>query len=121
MDFLREHAVESGRLAEKAASVSDETLIKNLKLLTKTGKLTRAAAMLFANPEDIIFGAYIRIGFFGGSSARLKYQDEVHGPLISQAHKATEMIFDKYLKGLVDIKGLQRTETYMKSCFEKLF
>ena len=113
LNFLRERAVNRGRLTKKKASVSDKTLIRNLEMLTKEGEFTRAAAMLFGNPEDIIFGSYIRIGFFGGVSARLKYQDEVHGPLISQAHRATEMIFDKYLKGLVDIKGLQRTETYM--------
>ena len=51
------------------------------------------------------------IGFF--DHGKLKYQDEIHGPLISQAHIATDMIFNKYLKALVDIKGLQRTETYM--------
>ena len=111
LEFLREHALEKNRLTQKAVDVSDETLIRNLQVLTKDGEYTRAAAMLFGNPEDVIFGAYIRIGFFEGG--RLKYQDEIHGPLISQAHRATEMIFHKYLKALVDIKGLQRTETYM--------
>ena len=111
IDFLREHAVEKNRLTQKAVEVSDETLIRNLQVLTNDGEYTRAAAMLFGNPEDIVFGAYIRIGFF--ENGKLKYHDEVHGPLISQAHKATEMIFNKYLKGLVDIKGMQRTETYM--------
>ena len=90
---------------------NDVAKFRNLQVLTKDGEYTRAAAMLFGNPEDVIFGAYIRIGFFEGG--RLKYQDEIHGPLISQAHRATEMIFHKYLKALVDIKGLQRTETYM--------
>ena len=32
------------------------------------------------------------------------YQDEIHGPLSSQAHRATEIFFNKYLKGLADIK-----------------
>lgn len=111
LDYLREHAVAKNRLTKKAVAVSDETLIRNLQVLTNDGEYTRAAAMLFGNPEDIVFGSYIRIGFF--ENGRLKYQDEVHGPLISQAHRATEMIFNKYLKALVDIKGLQRTETYM--------
>ena len=111
LDFLREHAVAKNRLTKKAVAVSDETLIRNLQVLTNDGEYTRAAAMLFGNPEDIVFGSYIRIGFF--ENGRLKYQDEIHGPLISQAHRATEMIFNKYLKALVDIKGLQRTETYM--------
>ena len=111
LDFLREHAVQKNRLTKKAVAVSDETLIRNLQVLTNDGEYTRAASMLFGNPEDVVFGSYIRIGFF--ENGRLKYQDEIHGPLISQAHRATEMIFNKYLKALVDIKGLQRTETYM--------
>ena len=111
LDFLREHAVDKNRLTEKAIAVSNETLIRNLQVLTNDGEYTRAAAMLFGNPEDVVFGSYIRIGFF--ENGRLRYQDEIHGPLISQAHRATEMIFNKYLKALVDIKGLQRTETYM--------
>ena len=111
LEFLREHAVEKNRLTAKAVAVSDETLVRNLQVLTKDGEYTRAAAMLFGNPEDVAFGSYIRIGFF--ENGRLKYQDEIHGPLISQAHRATEMIFNKYLKALVDIEGMQRTETYM--------
>lgn len=111
LDFLRQHTVEKNRLTKKAVAVSDETLIKNLQVLTNDGEYTRAAAMLFGNPEDIVFGSYIRIGFF--ENGRLKYQDEIHGPLISQAHRATEMIFNKYLKALVDIEGMQRTETFM--------
>lgn len=111
LEFLREHAVEKNRLTAKAVAVSDETLIRNLQVLTKDGEYTRAAAMLFGNPEDVVLGSYIRIGFF--ENGRLKYQDEIHGPLISQAHRATEMIFNKYLKALVDIEGMQRTETYM--------
>lgn len=111
LEFLREHAVKKNRLAKKAVAVSDDTLIRNLQVLTNDGEYTRAAAMLFSNPEDVVFGAYIRIGFF--ENGRLKYQDEIHGPLISQAHRATEMIFNKYLKALVDIEGMQRTETYM--------
>ena len=82
-------------------------------IVTNEGEYTRAAAMLFGNPEDVVFGAYIRIGFF--ENGRLKYQDEIHGPLVSQAHRTTDMIFSKYLKALVDIKGMQRTETYMTS------
>ena len=116
LDFLRKHAVEKNRLTEKAVTVSDETLIRNLQMLTNDGEYTRAAAMLFGNPEEVVFGSYIRIGFF--ENGRLKYQDEIHGPLISQAHRATEMIFNKYLKGLVDIEGMQRTENYMTT--EKL-
>lgn len=90
LDFLREHALEKNRLTQKAVAVSDETLIKNLKILTNDGEYTRAAAMLFGNPEDVVFGAYIRIGFF--ENGRLKYQDEIHGPLISQAHRAADMM-----------------------------
>ena len=43
----------------------------------------------------------------------LRYQDEIHGPLILQADKAIELIYTKYMKAFIDYEGLQRTETYM--------
>lgn len=67
--------------------------------------------MFHPDPEKWVTGAYIKIGYFGDSD--LRYQDEVHGPLILQADKVVELIYTKYMKALIDYKGLQRTETYM--------
>ena len=117
LDYLRSNAVEKGRLTQEAAGVSDNLLIENLRMLTEDGDLTRAAAMLFSDPEAVVFGAFIHIGFFvpgeSKDTYRLAYQDEIHGPLISQPERAVDLIFTKYMKALVDIEGLHRTETYM--------
>ena len=69
--------------------------------------------MFHPDPEKWVTGAYIKIGYFGDSDSDLRYQDEVHGPLILQADKVVELIYTKYMKALIDYKGLQRTETYM--------
>ena len=51
-------------------------------------------------PGKWVTGAYIKIGYFGDSD--LRYQDEVHGPLILQADKVVELIYTKYMKALID-------------------
>ncbi|MDR2162907.1 MAG: hypothetical protein LBO70_03050 [Clostridiales Family XIII bacterium] len=56
-------------------------------------------------------GAYVKIGYFETSSDLL-YQDEVHGPLITMADKAVDLMYSKYFKGLISYDGLQRIETY---------
>ena len=116
VDFFRKNAVEKGRLTEAKAAVSDELVIENLNLKTSDGEYTRAAAMLFADPEAVIFGAYLRIGFFKknktANTSSFAYGDEVHGPLVRQAEDAVDLIFKKYLKALADIEGLHRSETY---------
>ena len=76
--------------------------------------MIRAAILMFhPDPEKWVTGAYIKIGYFGDSDSDLRYQDEVHGPLILQADKAIELIYTKYMKALIDYEGLQRIETYM--------
>lgn len=61
----------------------------------------------------MITGSYIKIGYFGKSDSDLLYQDEVHGPLIEQVDKTVDLIYTKYLKALIDYKGIQRVEQYM--------
>ena len=56
--------------------------------------------MFHPDPEKWVTGAYIKIGYFGDSD--LRYQDEVHGPLILQADKVAELIYTKYMKALID-------------------
>ncbi|MDD3415259.1 MAG: ATP-binding protein [Lachnospiraceae bacterium] len=52
-------------------------------------------------------------GVGGKSDSDLMYQDEVHGPLIEQVDKTVDLIYTKYLKALIDYKGIQRVEQYM--------
>lgn len=111
-------------MTESEVNVSDELLLRNLKLFDGD-KLIRAAALLFhPMPELFATGAYIKIGYFAPVAAfgdnkeivvDLQYQDVVEGPLMLQADKATELIYTKYFKGLIDYEGNQRTETKMLS------
>ena len=122
LDAFRQKAVKSSRMTESEVGVSDELLLRNLKLFDGE-YLTRAAILLFhPTPERYVTGSYIKIGYFSlvgtfGENAEpiedLQYQDVVEGPLLLQVDKAIELIFVKYFKALVDYEGIQRTETYM--------
>ncbi len=122
LDSFRQKAVKSNRMTESEVNVSDELLLRNLKLFDGE-YLTRAAILLFhPTPEYFVTGAYIKLGYFSlvgtfGENAEpiedLQYQDVVEGPLILQVDKAIDLIFTKYFKGLIDYEGTQRTETKM--------
>lgn len=122
LEAFRNKSVKSNRMTENEVNVSDELLLRNLKLFDGE-YLTRAAILLFhPMPERFVTGAYIKIGYFSPVAAfgnneeiieDLQYQDVVDGPLILQVDKATDLIYEKYFKGLVDYEGNQRTETKM--------
>ncbi|SHG78882.1 Winged helix-turn-helix DNA-binding [Fibrobacter sp. UWCM] len=64
LKLFREKAVESQRLDKKAAGVSVQNLLQNLRC-TEGSHLTRAAMMCFhPDPESWVTGAYIKIGFY---------------------------------------------------------
>ncbi len=122
LDAFRKKAVKSNRMTENEVNVSNELLLRNLKLFDGE-YLTRAAILLFhPTPEHYVTGSYIKIGYFSLVGAfgeneepieDLQYQDIVEGPLLLQVDKAIDLIFTKYFKALVDYEGIQRTETYM--------
>ena len=119
-EYLRTHAMEKGRLTERQATVSDRLLIENLNMITDDGEYTRAAAMLFGNPEKVMVGSFIMIGYFAPAGSRgmnkaneVIYQDEIHGPLMLQADKAIEFLYTKYFKALIDYDGIHRVETFI--------
>ncbi len=122
LDAFRKKAVKSNRMTESEVNVSDELLLRNLKLFDGE-HLTRAAILLFhPTPEYFVTGAYIKLGYFSlvgnfGKNAEpiedLQYQDVVDGPLMLQVDKAIDLIFTKYFKALIDYEGVQRTETNM--------
>ena len=119
---FRKKAVKNNRMSEDDVNVSDELLLRNLKLMDGD-MLTRAAILLFhPEPEKFVTGAYIKIGYFGaigfvGENKEivedLQYHDIADGPLISQADVAINLIFKQYFKALIDYEGIQRIETYM--------
>lgn len=110
-DIFREQAVLSKRMDQKDVEATNEQLLDSLNLL-ENGLLKRAAILLFHhNPEKWIPGAYVKIGYFE-SDSELRYQDEIHGSLISQADRVVDLIFTKYLKADISYRGVTRVETY---------
>ena len=110
-DIFREQAVLSKRMDRKDVEATNEQLLDSLNLL-ENGQLKRAAILLFHhNPEKWIPGAYVKIGYFE-SDSELRYQDEIHGSLISQADRVVDLIFTKYLKADISYRGVTRVETY---------
>ena len=71
----------------------------------------RAATLLFLdNPERYVSGAYIKIGFFV-TDDDLRYQDEIHGNLFSQAENTLDLLFSKY--AYISYRGIQRLEKFL--------
>jgi ATP-dependent DNA helicase RecG len=110
-DIFREQALLNNKMDAKALNVSNLQLLDNLNLL-EDGLIRRAAILLFHhNPEKWVPGAYIKIGYFD-SPSEIRYQDELHGSLISQADRAVDLLYTKYLKAEISYEGVTRVETY---------
>ena len=109
--YFRRKATDSTRLTSADLEVDDEALLRSL-ILTEGKYIKRAAALLFHhNPEFWVPGAYVKIGFFA-NDADILYQDEVKGPLISLPDRVLDIIYHKYMKGIISYRGIQRIETY---------
>jgi len=108
---FRRMALSSKRLNEQDLALSDEALVDSL-LLAEGKYLKRAAILLFHNnPEKWANGAYVKMGYFETGSD-LKFQDEVHGPLITMADKVIDILYAKYFKALIRYEGIIRVEEY---------
>ena len=112
LQLFKARARESGRVSEEALQDENDALLENLQL--RDGRYFKRAATLlfFDNPERHVNGAYIKIGFFV-TDDDLRYQDEIHGNLFSQAEKTLELLFSKYLKAYISYEGIQRLETFL--------
>lgn len=114
IELFKKKAVERGRLTESAVNVSDRILMEDLHLFDDEENLLRAAILAFYDdPEKWVTGSYIKIGYFGESDSDLQYQDEIHGPLIEQVDRTVDLVYTKYMKALIDYRGIQRVEQYM--------
>ena len=123
IQLFKEKSVRRGRLTQEDVNVSDEVLMDNLHLIDENGYLIRAAMLAFYNdPEKWVTGAYVKIGFFGKSDSDLKYQDEVHGPLLEQVDKTIDLVYTKYMKARIAYEGIQRIEQFMfhKDAFREI-
>lgn len=111
LETFRGKAKKSGRMHEDLLDDPDAVLLEKLRL-TENGYLKRAALLLFGkDPEKMITGAYVKIGFFRTHSDLL-YHDEIHGDLFSQLETVLELLYTKYLKARITYDGLQRIETF---------
>ena len=123
IQLFKEKSVRRGRLTQEDVKVSDEMLMDNLHLIDENGYLIRAAMLAFyIDPEKWVTGAYVKIGFFGKSDSDLKYQDEVHGPLLEQVDKTIDLVYTKYMKARIAYEGIQRIEQFMfhKDAFREI-
>lgn len=98
----------------KAASPVHEfdriRILEELRLI-RGGKLTRAAVLLFhRRPDDIIPGAFIRIGKME-SAADVSSKFELHGSLMRLSQDIFEVLETRYLSALISYKGNDRIET----------
>ncbi|GAA4364007.1 hypothetical protein GCM10023185_33140 [Hymenobacter saemangeumensis] len=89
-----------------------DALLANLHLV-EGDYLKRAAILLFhSTPERFVTGAYLKIGRFA-TDDDLRYQDEVHGPLLDQIEKGLDLLLTKYLVADIRYGGASRTEVFM--------
>ena len=110
-EIFRKKAKKSKRIPNEDIEESDSNLIKILGLSYKS-ELKRSAVILFGNnPENLITGAYMKIGFFR-TDTDLLFQDEVHGSLFHQVEKTMDLLLTKYTKANISYEGWTRTETY---------
>jgi ATP-dependent DNA helicase RecG len=108
---FRRKAIASARLTAQDLEITDEMLLKNLRL-AEGNYLKRAALLLFhQDPENWVQGASVKVAFFE-NAADILYQDEIHGALITMADKVEDLVYVKYFKGIISYEGLQRIETY---------
>ena len=110
-DIFREQALKSKRMDIQDLKVDNELLMDNLNLLIK-GEITKAGILLFHHkPEKFIPGSFVKIGYFK-NDAEILYQDEVHGSLLEQADKVVDLIYTKYLKGIISYENITRVENF---------
>ena len=108
---FRKKAARSNRLSPELLAETDAVLLDKLRLLEKSW-LKRAAVLLFHDdPERLVTGAYVKIGFFRTDSDLL-YHDEIHGDLFSQVDRTLDLLLTKYLRAGISYEGVQRVETY---------
>jgi ATP-dependent DNA helicase RecG len=110
-EIFRKKAKRSKRIPLEDLNDTDGNLLELLGL--KVGnQLKRAAIISFGkNPERLVTGAYVKIGFFR-THTDLLYQDEIHGSLFEQVEKTMDLLLTKYMRANIAYEGLTRTETY---------
>ena len=110
-EIFRKGAIRSNQLCESSANICNKEIVERLKLI-ENKRMKRTAVLLFhKNPDELISGAYIKIGYFRNNSDFAEY-DEIHGSLFHQAEVVTDYIYSRYLKPSITYDGDNKIETY---------
>lgn len=112
IEFFINKAKKSGRVPGISIDDSTETILENLNLITRDGKLKNAAILLFGKePEKFFVANGFKIGRFVSDESDLIIQDEIKGNIIQMTDKVIETLMSKYLVFHISYEGLQRIET----------
>ena len=111
LEEFKEMASEANRINSKELKIGKERLLDKLNLVNNK-ELNKAAVLLFARrPEKWIPGSFVKIAYFKDSN-NIEYQDEIHGSILTQPNQVVDLLFTKYLKGMISYKGINRIETF---------
>ena len=110
-DIFRKKAAKSKRVPHEILNDTNENILRSLGMYS--GKLfSRAAIISFGkNPEKLISGAFVKIGFFR-TDTDLLFHDEIHGNLFAQVEKTLDLLLTKYIKANIAYEKHTRVETY---------
>lgn len=107
IDKFKRLSSKKNPIINDAKSIGD--LLDKLHL-SKNGKLTRAAILLFGkDPQKFFPGAFVTIGKFKDGSTLIS-DDEIKGNLFHQASEVFRLLIEKYLQTEYQFAGLKRKE-----------
>lgn len=112
INYFKSKSIKNNRLSEDEANIDDVALLNNLSLIENNSFKLASLLMFGKDPEKYITGSYIKIGFFDKDDI-LVFQEEVHGPLILQVDETVDLLYKKFMKGLIRYDGLTRVEEYI--------
>ena len=107
--YLRK-ADEAGRLPD-VDGLSIPELLSKLRL-TKNGKLTRAAIVLFGkDPGKFYPSTFVKIGKFDDDDFTIRFQEVEEGNIIQLVDKVLRTLDHKFLIRNISFEGMNRIET----------
>jgi len=109
-EIFRKEAANSDRIPKNVLKEPENLLLESLNLIEKQ-KLKRAAVLLFCkDPEKMVTGAYVKIGYFK-TDADLLFHNVIEGSLFQQVEKTMDLLYTKYFKESITYTRSTRVET----------
>ncbi len=111
IDYFIRMSIEAKRMKKNEKDSSTEDILRNLNLITESGKLKNAAILLFGKNVKMYFPAVeFKIGRFHSSESDLIIQDVIEGNIIQMADRVISTLRAKYLSSPIHYEGMQRIE-----------